>query len=92
MGLDMLHANLWRGELCMLISITYFASLFMLALMPLEVFIITTISIIAMWSTWLSNLAILLVVIVPTAVGIASGFLRADYCRDGQEGQGGACG
>ena len=56
----------------------------MLVLMPLEVFFITTISIIARWSTWLSNLTELVVIIVPTAVGIVSAFLGADYCREGQ--------
>lgn len=95
----MRRTNHWRGKLRTLISITYFGSLSMLALMPLEVFIITTISIIARWSTWLSNLTWLIVIIVPTAVGIVSGFLRADYCRVGRgvycsegEGQDSACG
>jgi hypothetical protein len=67
----------------MLISIAYFGSLFMLALMPLGVFFITTISIIARWSSWLSNLTVLVVIIAPTAVGIVSAFL-GDYCREGQ--------
>jgi len=80
----MRSTNLWRGKLCTLISITYRASLSMLVLMPLEVFFITTISIIARWSTWLSNLTELVVIIAPAAVGIVSAFLGADYCREGQ--------
>lgn len=47
----------------------------------------------------MSNLTWLIVIIVPTAVGIVSGFLRADYCRVGRgvycsegEGQDSACG
>ncbi|MDT7970589.1 MAG: hypothetical protein RQ842_08470 [Vulcanisaeta sp.] len=33
----------------------------------------------------MSNLTELVVIIIaPTAVGIASSFLRADYCREGQ--------
>ncbi len=43
----MRYTNLWRGKLCTLISITYYASLLMLTLVPLEVFTITNISIIA---------------------------------------------
>jgi hypothetical protein len=58
----------------------------MLVLIPLEVFIILTISIIARWLTEL------IVIIAPTAVGIVSAFLGAGYCREGQEGQGSACG
>jgi len=80
----MRYTNFWRGKLCTLISITYRASLSMLVLMPLEVFFITTISIIARWSTWLSDLTELVVIFAPIAVGIVSGFLRADYCREGQ--------